>query len=462
MILTDLIFLAALINAAVGTVYVRIWTARCDAWERLCDYVTIYRRLRLGVLFFILPGMSVALFGGRLLRSAEAGISAHSVPWMLCAAAVFVFAILWLAGAVRHVFRYVREIRVFSRIFRHNIEVAKDSHLKEYYDEICARHGMSHSVSIFMNPEIETPIVFGVRRRMILLPTSCTDEKELHVILEHELLHIRHNDLLLKQIADVISRILWFLPQPKRMVAQMDEWGETLCDLSLCGCAVSRWSPREYFELVAKSALERTERREMTAIAFSGESSLIRIRVRRMHSYMDRQSRSGEPQMGFLPDRRALLRTLSVALCIVFGLSAAGRLAAVQISTDSLAAHTLPWSVIQTNTVEVRGSCTVSALGTRYRLLYLEENEQIRIMYASHASGLAGVSDPDAGSESFGVFGSVTLTKLFGEEVDNKPVALTASSASVDIFVGESGWYVLRWDNSRADTAVTVDYVLIR
>ncbi len=461
MILTDLIFLAALINAAVGTVYVRIWAARRAAWEERCDYVTIYRRLRLGVLFFVLPGMSVALFGSRLLQFAGAGLSALSLPWILSAAAVFVFAILWLAGAVRHVFRYVREIRVFSRIFEHNIDIAGDSRLKEYYDEICARHEMAYSVSVFMNPEIETPVVFGVRRRMILLPTDCTDEKELRIILEHELLHIRHNDLLLKQIADVISRILWFIPQPKRMVAQMDEWGETLCDLSLCGCSVSRWSPGEYFGIVAKSALERTKRREMAAVAFSGESSMIRIRVCRMRSYMDRQSRSDEPRTGFLPDRRAVFCALAVALCVVFGLSAAGRLATVHIATDSLAAHTLPWSGLQPNAVKVRGSSTVPALGSRYRLLYLEENEQIRITYASHASGLADVSGTDDGTASFGVFGSVTLTKLSGEEADNKPVALTAS-AFADVFVEESGWYVLRWDNSRADSAVTVDYVLIR
>lgn len=57
-----------------------------------------------------------------------------------------------------------------------------------------------------------TPAVFGIKSPVILMPDIDYTDEELYYIFLHELLHIKHKDLITKGLSDVIASIHWWNP----------------------------------------------------------------------------------------------------------------------------------------------------------------------------------------------------------------------------------------------------------
>lgn len=290
--LINVIFLIVLTNALTGAVCMKVWSAVSGILEKRADYVTAYRLLRLGIIFYILPGLALLFAPGVRALAAGAGLSASALSGRIAVIGIFAAALVWMAGAAVSVIRYLREIRSFCRICEHNVEIG-DERLREYFAEICMRRNIFKRVLVCMNTEINAPVIFGVIRRQILLPVSCAGESELRMILEHEIIHVKHNDLFAERIAAIIGCIIWFLPQPKRMLAALEDWSETVCDISVCASNASVWKPKEYFSLVVRSAREEEAPKPGMVMALGGgESSAIGIRIHRMRQY----DASGSPE----------------------------------------------------------------------------------------------------------------------------------------------------------------------
>ncbi len=70
---------------------------------------------------------------------------------------------------------------------------------------------------------VRVPCVFGLGRPYILLPESLdVNGEELEVILEHELAHVRHHDLLMKYLIKAVTLIYWWNPVVHFLNRQMD------------------------------------------------------------------------------------------------------------------------------------------------------------------------------------------------------------------------------------------------
>lgn len=458
MVLTDLIFLIILTNALTGALYMKIWSAVSGCLEETSDYISIYRWLRLGLLFYVLPGLAVVFAGGFRVLAAGMGRSEIFAPMKIAVFLLFAAALIWIAGAAVSVCRYIREIRTFCRICEHNAEI-DDRWMQECFADICRRQDIYKNVSVYVNSEITVPVIFGVFRRQILLPSDGIGSQDIRMILEHELVHVRHNDLLVERIAAIISLIFWFVPQPKQMLAAMEDWSETVCDISVCASDVSVWQPKQYFDLVVRCAGEEECAKYGTVMALGGgESSGIRTRILRMKRFIGHRPAGCEP--GFLPRRRSSLLAFGLAVCAALLVWQAGRLAAVQVATDHLASHTMPWSAAHgSDQLRLRGSCHVWADSSGYRLVYLNEKGQIRIAFAASAARPAVAGDGDEELDT-GVFGSVYIYRLPEGPQTGIPAAL--GDGAVNYAVQDAGWYVVRWDNDRMDTGVTIDYVITR
>ncbi|MCC8082132.1 MAG: M56 family metallopeptidase [Lachnospiraceae bacterium] len=458
MILTDLIFLIILTNALTGALYLKVWSAVSGCLEEKSDYISIYRWLRLGLLFYILPGLAVVFAGGFRALAAGMGQSEIFSPMKMAVFFVFAAALIWVAGAAVSVCRYIREIRSFCRICKHNIEI-EDKWMQEYFVEICKRQDIYKSVSVYENTEITVPVIFGICRRQILLPSDGIGAQDIRMILEHEMVHVKHHDLLVERLAAIISLICWFLPQPKRMLAAMEDWSETVCDISVCASDVSVWPIRQYFDLVVRCAGEAKGSEYGTVMALGGgESSAIRTRILRMKRFT--RYRPAGCEAGFLPRRRSSLLALGLSVFAAFLVWQAGRQAVIQVTTDHLVSHTALWSGVRADDhMQLRGSRHVWAGSSGYRLVYLKEKGQIRIAFEASAicPTLVGSMDEDM---DMGVFGSIYIYRLFEEPQTGVPATL--GDGSVDYVVQDAGWYVVRWDNALTDTGVTVDYVITR
>ena len=99
-------------------------------------------------------------------------------------------AILWLIGIqILIVYFIVSYIKINSRI-----------KMATLYDE-----------NIYESDQIDTAFVFGLFRPKIYIPTNTTDQEKIYII-EHEKVHLRRKDYLIKIIAFLLLAVHWFNP----------------------------------------------------------------------------------------------------------------------------------------------------------------------------------------------------------------------------------------------------------
>lgn len=118
---------------------------------------------------------------------------------------------IWAAGAAilmaRKCIRYVQDQRRLRCLER-------DLPLEALVSEICADYKVHKKVRALRGENIISPFVTGIRRPVIIFPADIPpgDEKELYQIICHEIIHIRHHDLLLLFLMDFISCLYWWNP----------------------------------------------------------------------------------------------------------------------------------------------------------------------------------------------------------------------------------------------------------
>lgn len=134
------------------------------------------------------------------------------VIWLLAAAAL----------AVRILVMHMRS----RRIYRMSLPVC-NSTASEW---LCVHHSI-RKVSIRKSEFIKSPLTYGVIRPVILLPSETElDEKEFACIMEHEWIHIRRWDILMKYILYLTVCIYWFNPFVWIMAALFNRDIEMACD----------------------------------------------------------------------------------------------------------------------------------------------------------------------------------------------------------------------------------------
>ena len=76
-------------------------------------------------------------------------------------------------------------------------------------------------------------MLYGGLKPRIILP-RIYEPQQLNMIFTHELIHYKHHDLIWKHLANIICCIYWFQPALKDVFYQLDQWGETYCDRTVC------------------------------------------------------------------------------------------------------------------------------------------------------------------------------------------------------------------------------------
>lgn len=146
------------------------------------------------------------------------------------------FQIIWLIGGV-----------VLSCIFLYHyiksyLKMNEALPIKEnrYINEILNTHKIKRTICIVVSDQIVTPITYGVFSAKIVLPKTMdlTKEGQLKYVLEHEIVHIKRFDNLLKLISMTALCVHWFNPLVWVMFVLFNRDLELACDekvLSILG-----------------------------------------------------------------------------------------------------------------------------------------------------------------------------------------------------------------------------------
>lgn len=139
---------------------------------------------------------------------------------------------IWLLGAAAVFFGACYRQRSFDRYLRTR-RVANDPHLQSLLRSLCSRAGVKDTPTVMLMPAGTTPAMVGVRQPKLLLPEDWQtrfDERSLRHVLLHELLHVRHRDLLWNWAATAIQALHWFNPLVWFVVSRFQADRELRCD----------------------------------------------------------------------------------------------------------------------------------------------------------------------------------------------------------------------------------------
>lgn len=105
--------------------------------------------------------------------------------------------------------------------------------------------------TLFVTPEATSPFLFGVIRPRIVLPQALLDRLsavELHAVLTHELVHLRHRDTWIGWAQVVAGGLFWFHPLVWWANRQLRHERETVCDEAVL--RLGQITPEQYSETI--------------------------------------------------------------------------------------------------------------------------------------------------------------------------------------------------------------------
>ena len=160
---------------------------------------------------------------------------------------------LWLAGFLWQTWRLVQSARIARRLW-FSPAAGDDPQLKELNAWAAAQVGGVRPVPLLQNAQINGPIVCGIRRPRIILPSLLLTHDalpQLRAALLHEYGHIRRNDLALEVLLQLVTAVYWPHPLIHLMSRALRSLREEICD----NFVLTRESPIAYSEMLLRLSL---------------------------------------------------------------------------------------------------------------------------------------------------------------------------------------------------------------
>ncbi|MEX2284649.1 MAG: M56 family metallopeptidase [Gemmatimonadota bacterium] len=137
---------------------------------------------------------------------------------------------LWLLGATVMVLWLVTGRAVLRGVRRRAVP-ATSTWLNTLTEEQSSL-GMSSRVDVLISSEVSTPLTWGIRRPVIVLPAEASewDDERRRIVMRHELAHVERRDTLTQVIAGIACAVYWFHPGVWWVSRRLRIERESACD----------------------------------------------------------------------------------------------------------------------------------------------------------------------------------------------------------------------------------------
>lgn len=205
-----------------------------------------YRIRKMAIVFYLLPiailirwisalltlhvGASVQVLGEwnssvppvSLWSSTPFSISADiAIPLMsIWGIGVIVFAV-WQVYCYH---RFLKKIQhTYTPVFEYS-EIAKQLVLTK------GALGIKRDVRLAYSAAVRSPVLIGLRKPTIYLPQKNNADLDMCMVLHHELIHLKRNDLWIKALMLAVNALHWFNPFVYVLRRDIHTWSELSCD----------------------------------------------------------------------------------------------------------------------------------------------------------------------------------------------------------------------------------------
>ena len=175
-----------------------------------------------------------------------------------------------LIGASVSLYHYSR----LDRILRWNVPLSTEG-WKRAVEKYQQKYGLSH-VRVCQNESVKTTLVTGLFRPMIIVPMRDYSEKQMSMMMEHEVWHLRRRDLMWKKLALLVSWFHWFNPFVYRLREYLTLLQEMVCDTAVCDIN-PEYTPKEYCQFLYDAEVKDVGRVFAATLVETGLSLESRI-----------------------------------------------------------------------------------------------------------------------------------------------------------------------------------------
>lgn len=145
--------------------------------------------------------------------------------------------VLYLVGVCYQAIGVVKKFHKERRVSKTCIPCEDSLAINILYSKMKAEHMEAYKIEICQNEVIWIPYARGVFRKKIVLPYGMFydyTDKELKLIIIHELSHHKHRDLMFRYFCHFIACIYWFNPSIYQLIEDLMSFEETIADLFTC------------------------------------------------------------------------------------------------------------------------------------------------------------------------------------------------------------------------------------
>lgn len=142
---------------------------------------------------------------------------------------LYIVFTVWLIGVIAVLGAAFFKQRLFIRSVK-RLAVPVPYGVKKAADRLTIKMCIAADVKVITVKEIASPMVVGVFKPLLILPDRSFTFKELHLILKHELVHIKRHDLLIKAFMVLCEAVHWFNPFVRFFIRAAEQECELYCD----------------------------------------------------------------------------------------------------------------------------------------------------------------------------------------------------------------------------------------
>ena len=148
----------------------------------------------------------------------------------------------------------------------------------------CKKMEVYEEIYLLGNTTIKHPCTTGLKKKCIIIPTNVIENlsiEEIKMVLHHELMHIKRNDLSLKLFIIALNSLNWFNPLYYILKNNLNDWIEADCDEEVTRNFSSE-ERKTYLNILIK-LLEiqknAREKKKQYVLEFGGEFEFLKRRI---------------------------------------------------------------------------------------------------------------------------------------------------------------------------------------
>jgi beta-lactamase regulating signal transducer with metallopeptidase domain len=154
----------------------------------------------------------------------------------------------------------------------------EDERVIRIFREMCVKLAIPNpsGIRLMISREVHSPLQFGVFHPLIVLPKQMYMDSELVLILKHELIHVKHHDMLLRYALILARAIHWFNPAVYFIERKAVFAAELHCD-EIVTSDITMEERRQYGDLLLSLATQSRDVHMTAGFSTGGKSMKIRL-----------------------------------------------------------------------------------------------------------------------------------------------------------------------------------------